>query len=141
MRPFEELGIEQRSSVTREMIERVEERLGCQFPDAYKKLVLYAQEPVPEVSVFTYEGGESCVSEFLQFTDDESETFGILNHKPTAMGLPGNTIPIARDAGDFLICLTLTGGRDSVVLFDPNEKVLVQIADSFEEFMDSLSEG
>ena len=133
-------GVEPKSQVTDKMIMDVEARLGASLPLAYLDLVKYNDEPVFEVGVFKYNGGRSCISEFFKFTDTDVQ-YSILWYKcPNRIELPSNLVAIARDAGGYLICLDLNSPVDSVKLYIPNKKNILDIADSFEEFISSLQE-
>lgn len=137
---WESYGVEPNSQVSDEMISNVEERLGVVFPPAYLDLVKYNDEAVFEVGVFEYDGGTTCISEFFKFTDDEEQYSILWYQQPDRIDLPANLVAIARDAGDYLICLDFNSPHAPVKLYIPNEKTLLAVADSFEEFISSLQE-
>lgn len=132
-------GIEPNSNVTKQMIEDIERKLNISFPKEYLDLVKYCDEAVFEVGEFEYEDGASCISEFFKFTNKE-ELYSLLWYQSNSIQLPKKLIPIGRDAGDYLICLDFNTQAPTVKLYIPNEKKLVDIADSFKEFIFSLEE-
>jgi hypothetical protein len=133
-------GVESKSQVTAQMIANVEAKLGVSLPSAYLDLVRYNDEAIFEIGTFEYDGGMTCISEFFKFTDDQ-EQYSILWYKqPDRFDLPAELVAIARDAGDYLICLDFGAPDVPVKLYVPDEKALLNIADNFEKFISSLQE-
>lgn len=133
-------GVESNSQVSDEIISNVDERLGVKFPPAYLDLVKYNDEAVFEVGVFEYDGGATCISEFFKFTDEEEQYSILWYQQPSRIDLPVNLIAIARDAGDYLICLDFNSPNIPVKLYIPNKKDLLSVADNFEKFISSLKD-
>jgi hypothetical protein len=141
MRNLSELGIEKESDVTQQMIAEVERLLGKSFPNSYKSFVLYCDEAMPSVNVFSYgDNEETCVSEFFKFTDDANYPYSILWYvKQQIPKLPKSAIAIARDPGDLLICIELDKNQQ-VFIFDPENEQTEVAAESFDSFLDLLRE-
>jgi len=136
---FAALGLERKSSVDDSVVHTVQRELGMVLPPAYVELVRFNEEPMPSAGVFEYTGGETCVSEFLKFTDDPDEEFGILAYAPSRRGGPQHLLPFARDAGDWLLCFD-RDASNAVVLLDPFRNEVFAVAPSFEEFIRQLRE-
>jgi hypothetical protein len=49
-------------------------------------------------------------------------------------------VAIARDAGDFLVCLDFGGPDVSVKLYDPNKRLAFSVAENFSKFISGLRE-
>ena len=129
---WEQLGIESSSTCTSETIKIVEKKLNIKLPDKYKELVLFCDEAVPEVGCFDYDNGAgSCISEFFKFSDDEEQYSILWYYKCNIPELPKNIIPIARDAGDYLICLDYRDTDVPVVFYDTNEHKVHKISENF----------
>ncbi|MGY2293748.1 SMI1/KNR4 family protein [Pseudomonas sp. SDO528_S397] len=129
-------GISQRRSLNSFEISNVEKSLGVNFPKLYLDLVAYADEASPEISSFTYGDNETCISDFFSFSAQQSP-YSIswylgLGGPP---GLPKGRVPIARDAGGYLICLNFNTVSVSVEIFVPDSERTYFVANSFDEFV------
>lgn len=137
---WDSYGVEADSEVTDEMVMKVEAMLGVSFPKAYIDLVKFNDEAIFEIGSFEYKNTTTCISEFFKFTDKE-EQYSILWYKnPNRIDIPNNFIPIARDAGDYLICLDFNLESVPVKLFVPGENLVFDVANSFELFISILEE-
>lgn len=63
-------GIDQDSSIDSEKIRQVQNALDITFSHLYLDLVTYADEAAPEISSFSYEDEETCISEFFPFSSE-----------------------------------------------------------------------
>lgn len=133
-------GVELKSQVTDQMIANVEARLGVSLPKVYIDLVKYNDEATFEIGAFEYDGGMTCISEFFKFTDVEEQYSVLWYQQPGRIDLPTNLVAVARDAGGYLVCLDFNSPDASIKLYIPNEKLLLNIADSFEGFVSILQE-
>lgn len=137
MRDLHELGIHRSSGVSSGMIENVERRLGVRLPTNYREFVSFNDEAQPTVGVFSFGDDETCVSEFLKFSDRQDELNGILRYA-SAANVPSGIVPIARDAGDYLICIDARSGGDEIILIDPNSHRTWRVAETFAAFLTDL---
>jgi len=135
-------GIEKRSPVATRTIFYVQEALGVEFPESYIDLLKYANEAVPEISSFPICAQEAtCVSEFFTFLPTPAPYSVLWYSRPNCIdGLPEKFLPIARDAGAYLICLNFEIEPASIEAFDTNSKAIFYISDSFEAFVNLWSE-
>ena len=141
MRNLNEIGLVNESPVSDATIRQVESILGLELPSAYREFVLFCDEASPEVGTFRFGDDETCISEFFRFSSDPKDPVGILSYYGSIdSGIPENVVPIARDAGDYLVCLDLREGQQAVVLFEPSRMELFPVARSFEDFIDGLYE-
>lgn len=130
-------GIEAGSSVDEAVIALVQQHLGVNLPPLYLDLVSYADEASPEWSTFDYGGQQTCISEFFKFTA-QAEPYSLLWYatgQRVARLAPG-LIPIARDAGDQLVCLNTTGAAITVALFAPDSGHTYPVAADFQQFVE-----
>lgn len=137
---WDEFGIDRNSDVDDQLISRLEKAFNISFPESYLDLVRFNSEASPEVCVFSYQDGETCISEFFKFSE-QVEPYTISWYlKKGIEGMPEGIVPIARDAGDYLICLDFSEPIVGVKLFNPNDSKIYHIANNFDEFLESLSE-
>ncbi|MES2673132.1 MAG: SMI1/KNR4 family protein [Pseudomonadota bacterium] len=133
---WEAFGIKEGSSVDIDMVNCVQRRLGVIFPESYVDLVRYSDSACPEISSFEYGGGGTCISEFFEFSDKEKLYTVSWYGKPSVVpNLPRGFIPIARDAGGYLICIDVNKSPASVEIFNPNSHQSTLVAKSFDEFV------
>lgn len=141
MRDLDELRLVGSQGVSAEALERVESVLGTVLPEAYKRLTRTVNEGVPEVAMFDVGEITTGISEFFAATADPDVPYGLAwywqNRPP---GLDSCYLPIARDGGDWLICLDLRNSRGAVVLFDSTAGRVLPVAEDFESFLDALYE-
>lgn len=134
-------GIEQGSSVDGDTIIQVQKLLGVAFPESYLDLVKYSDEASPEASSFPYGDEGTCISEFFSFSPDATPytiSWYLGAGKPP--GLPNGMVPIARDAGGYLICLNFKTSSTTVEIFDPNSGRTYFVASNFDDFVNLWSE-
>jgi len=86
---------------------------------------------------------EWAVDHFLHISFDKESTEDVIWHYEhlRRSGLAKGIVPIADDGFGNLICLDLTSqgnGRAIVLVHDDPDLPVVEAADSFEEFIDSL---
>ncbi|UUT19627.1 MULTISPECIES: SMI1/KNR4 family protein [Pseudomonas] len=129
-------GIEQSSSVTNDTISQTQKLLGVIFPSSYLDLFTYSDKSSPEISSFPYDENESCISEFFELSPDiRPYTIAWYARAGGTAGLPTGIVPIARDAGDYLVCFNFNKPSITVEVFDPNSSSLYFVTNSFEEFV------
>lgn len=130
MRDLQELEFGPGNAADPRVVEAAARELSVRFPESYLALLGVIDGGSPEVGTFRYgDAGESCISEFLRITDVPSY----------ARNVRAQLIPVARDAGDNLICLDLTGPEEPrVVYLDHETNEIFGIAGSFGSFLDGL---
>lgn len=134
-------GIEQGSSVDSNTISQVQKLLGVSFPKSYLDLVAYSDEASPEVSAFSYGDEGTCISEFFSFSPDVTPyTISWFSGAGKPTGLPKGMVPIARDAGGYLVCLNFKTPSITVEIFDPNSSSIYFAANNFDDFVNLWSE-
>lgn len=134
-------GIEQGSSVDANTISQVEKLLSVTFPKSYLDLVTYSDEASPEVSSFSYDDEGTCISEFFSFSPDATPyTISWYSGAGKPPGLPNGLVPIARDAGGYLVCLNFNTPSITVEIFDPNSSKIHLVANNFDDFIGLWSE-
>jgi cell wall assembly regulator SMI1 len=138
-------------------ITRLEAELGVKLPDDYRTFLLAHNGGWPEADSFHSYGGEKrdeesieSVDRFLAYYDGEYNN--LLKSVNTYKGrIPPHFLPVANDPGGNLILLGVSGpDRDKVFFWDheleadedetPDYSNLLFVADSFQEFLDSLRE-
>lgn len=134
-------GIEPNFIVDEDTIRQTQKLFGVLFPQSYLDLVTYADEASPEICSFSYGNEEACISEFFSFSSDKVPyTISWYSGPGAPPGLPKGMIPVARDAGGFLICLNFKTESTPVEIFDPNSNNIYFVANSFDEFVELWSE-
>ncbi|MFC4161923.1 SMI1/KNR4 family protein [Chitinimonas lacunae] len=133
---WEDYGIAEDRGVNNTTIKMVEEKLQIKFPPLYLDLVTFCKEPMPEFANFAYDNEETAISEFFEFSPDVRPYTVAWYARPNAIqGLPKNILPIARDAGDYLICFNYNTPNYEICIYDSTERVLKHVADNFDEFV------
>ncbi|MDD2893357.1 MAG: SMI1/KNR4 family protein [Halothiobacillaceae bacterium] len=133
---WEAFGIKRNSGVTLEMVSSVQKNLGIVLPETYVDLVMYSDGACPEISSFEYQDDGTCISEFFEFSDEVRPYTITWYTRPGGLtNLPDRFVPIARDAGDYLICLDFNKSPASIVVFDPISQQSFFVANSFGEFV------
>lgn len=127
-------AIEPGSTVTDPVIAQVQQQLGVLLPALYLDLVRYADAASPEVSCFSYDLGETCISEFFTFSA-QAQPYSLLWYAQRVPGLPAGYLPIARDAGGWLICLDFNSPSVAVALFDTDARRSHWVAAHFPGFV------
>jgi hypothetical protein len=134
-------GIKQGSSVDRNTISKVQKLLDVSFPKSYLDLVTYSDEASPEVSAFSYGDEGTYISEFFSFSPDVTPyTISWYSGAGKPPGLPKGMVPIARDAGGYLVCLNFKTPSITVELFDPSSSSTYFVASNFDDFVNLWSE-
>ncbi|NAT25708.1 SMI1/KNR4 family protein [Pseudomonas syringae] len=134
-------GIEKNSVMDSNSLSKVQKSLGVNFPSAYLDLVTYSDEASPEISSFPYGETGTCISEFFSLLPNESPyTVSWYSGLGKPPNLPEGFVPIARDAGGYLICLNFKNPSPTVEIFDPNSNETFFIANNFDEFVNMWSE-
>ncbi|PXX33722.1 SMI1/KNR4 family protein [Undibacterium pigrum] len=133
---WESFGIMKKSSVDSQMVALIQGKLKVIFPESYIDLMKYSDGSCPEISSFEYQDSGTCISEFFEFSD-ELRPFTVMWYtRPNGVpNLPERYIPIARDAGDYLICLNFNISPPAVEIFDPASHQFNFIAHSFSQFV------
>ncbi len=132
---------------TPEQIAFVENLVGAKLPSSYVALLMFSNGGCPEVCIFydRTEGShkEWSIDHFFHITSDLDSTGNVvLYYRHRWPGAPREILPIADNGFGDLICLDLTEpGRDRVIVWvhDDPDLPIVEVADSFEEFIDSLT--
>lgn len=133
---WEAFGIEKSSGVDADVVSSVQIKLGVVFPESYVDLVMYSDGASPEISSFEYQNGGTSISDFFEFSDEVTPYTTSWYARPGGVpNLPDGFIPIARDAGDWLICLDFNKSPASVVVFDPTSHKSFFVANSFDAFV------
>jgi hypothetical protein len=124
----------------------IEELLGAKLPSGYLKFIQGLSGPEQSGERFESEGfegsfefegeGETCIDSFFSLSDDSGDANSVLSYlKARIPGLPEKVIPIARDPGDWLICLDMRDHSGAVVIFDPDSGRVYSVTESFEKFL------
>jgi SMI1-KNR4 cell-wall len=133
---WEKFGIEAGSEVDDQIVSSIQKNLGVVFPDSYVDLVKFSNCASPEISTFKYQNDETCISDFFEFSEQIKPNTISWYVRPGGFPfLSSGYIPIARDAGDFLICLNFNKTPASVEIIDPTTHKSSLIADSFDQFV------
>jgi hypothetical protein len=132
---------------TLDQIAFVENLIGAKLPSSYIAFLMFSNGGYPELDTFydTTEGSgeEWAVDHFLHISSDLDSTNNVVwQYQHRWSGAPKEILPIADDGLGDLICLDLTElgkGRVIVWVHDDPDLPIVEVADSFEEFVDSLA--
>jgi cell wall assembly regulator SMI1 len=151
MRNLEELGIwhsrEPLPPPTSEQIEFVESLIGAKLPESYVAFLRFSNGGRPEARIF-YDRTEGSreeweVDRIFHLGSDTNSTENVIwNYQHRWAGAPREVLPIAEDGSGNLICLDLTdqgNGRVIVWVHDDPDLPIVEVSNSFEEFIDSLA--
>lgn len=122
---------------------------SAKLPPAYIDFLLFSNGGYPKLHTlpFTFEGEESSwrINEFLSISSSPESMVDVrLHYRYRWPLIPETMLPIAADAFGNLICLDLSPeGYGSVTLYvhDPPDPPVLRVADSFEQFIDSLEKG
>ncbi len=151
MRDLNELGIfhigEPIPPPTSEQIACVETLIGAKLPESYAAFLRFSNGGWPRVCAFQdrTEGSreEWEVDHFFHIASDINSTGNVVwNYRHRWPDASREILPIAEDAFGNFICLDLTAsgkGRVIVWVHDDPDLPIVEVADSFEEFIDSLT--
>lgn len=135
------MGIVENPGVSDEEVAKLETMLGAKFPSLYIDLIKFSKAPSPEAASFEYDDAGTAISEFFEFSSEiHPYTIAWYARANAIDGLPNKIIPIARDAGDYLVCFDFNEATPCVVIFDPNSKIISHVADDFESFVRSWHE-
>lgn len=138
---WENFGISAGSKVDHQIISTIQENLGFIFPESYIDLVKFSDCASPEIASFNYDDDETSISEFFEFSDEvRPYTISWYLRPDRYPFLTKGYVPIARDAGDFLICLNFNKVPASIEIIDPETNKLSPVADSFDQFVDMWHE-
>jgi hypothetical protein len=132
-------------------ISRLEDSLRITLPPSYRKFLMEHNGGRPVPADFKFKGRTqgSTVDRFLGVHDKPYNN--LLRYVETYRGrVPPNLLPIARDPGDNLVCISV-GGPDAggVYFWDhdwesdegtPDYSNVILITDSFDEFIEGLYE-
>jgi hypothetical protein len=140
-------GVPVRPPPTPGQIAFVEDLIGTKLPSSYVALLMFCNGGWPEINTFYDRTEGSCqewgVNRFFHICSDIESTASVVwNYRHRWPGAAREILPIAGDGMGNLICLDLTEpGRDRMIVsvHDDPDLPIVEIADSFEEFIDSLT--
>ena len=155
MRDLTELNINEggkpvtRPHPTPGQIAFIEQLIGRKLPQTYVDFLMSSNGGHPEVCDFSdrTEGSyeEWAVDHFFHISSELDSTESVVwNYRHRWPGAAREIFPIAADGGGNLVCLDLTEpGKDRVIVWvhDDPDLPIVEVADSFEEFIDSLTMG
>ncbi len=137
------------SAPTRDQVVAVEALMGARLPPACIDILMFSNGGYPGLDTFPFffEGEESFwrINEFLAISSDPESTVDVRwNYHHRWPLIPETMLPIAADALVNLVCLDLSqDGYGSVTLcvHDPPDPPVLLVAESFEQFVDSLEKG
>jgi hypothetical protein len=152
MRDLNELNINEggrpviRPQPTSQQLAFVENLVGAQLPPSYIAFLMFSNGGCPELDTFCFENEGSheewAVDRFFHIASDMDSTESVVwNYRHRWPGAPKEILPIGRDGGGNLVCLDLSNPvKEKVVLWihDTLHHSLLMVANSFEEFIDSL---
>lgn len=155
MRDLNELNINEggkpvtRPQPTSDQISFVESLIGVKLPASYTEFLTFSNGGHPELDTFYFEieglQDEWNVNYFFCISSNPNAYGDVVwNYKRYQTMIPEKVLPIADDGSGNLICLDLAKPKkESVVLWvhDAFEHQLRLVADSFEEFIDSLAKN
>ena len=153
MRNLGELNLQEngepvdRPEPTSPQVSFIEELVGRVLPQSYLQFLKYSNggQPEQDTFYFTYndEQQEWAVDTFFHISSDTGSFNNVVwEYRNRWNDAPRSFLPIAADGSGNLICLDLSEpGSSKVVLWvhDDPELPLLPVADSFEEFIDSLT--
>jgi cell wall assembly regulator SMI1 len=137
-------------------LDQLEQKLSIRLPKEFKDFILKHNGGKPKPSVFHFKHvagsySDSCVDWFLAIYDGEYDNFESYfeTYKIDQTRIPAELVPIAHDPGGNLVCIAVDGPQVGAVYFwdHENEEESASynnvhiIADSFVEFLNSLSES
>jgi hypothetical protein len=140
------------SPLEEEFLQALEQYWGFGLPKDYKNFLLKFNGGVPNKNYFYFKDSDfgSQVDYFFGVKKDENFNL-LMNIKMYEERIPQNFIPIADDPGGNLVLISVKGpDRGKVYFWDhemeadegekPDYSNLTLIADSFDEFINSLHE-
>ncbi len=138
-------------SLTETEVERVEQKWGFVFPVEYRRFLLMYNGGRPNLECFRFKGGsygDSMIDWFLAIYDGKYNNFERCYNvfKVKEKRLLDNLVPIARDPGGNLICISVSSEDRGAIYFWDHEKEQDEatsknvslIADNFDEFISKL---
>jgi hypothetical protein len=152
MRDLNELGIRHFGgppppSPMPECIAGLEEVIGAALPSSYVSFLMYSNGGWPTAASTFYDRTEGSkqewgVSHFFHLCSGPDSFESVLHqYRHRWEGAAREILPIADDGNGDLVCLELSesgSGRVIVWVHDDPDLPIVEVADSFEEFIDSL---
>jgi hypothetical protein len=124
----------------------LEDLLGTQLPAAYIDFLMFSNGGCTALDVFDGgdREGEIPLDHFFHISSDVDSIEGVLwQYRHRWPGAPREMLPVADDGFGDKICIDLTKsgkGRVVVWLHERPEDPILEVAESFEEFIDSLYE-
>lgn len=149
MRPLIELNINiggmqnKKPSPTLKDFNRLERLVGFPIPDSYKSLLECSNGGHPELDTVFIEG-EWSVDRFFHLGETGSHLESVeWNYRNKGDKTPKSFLPVGRDGGGNLFCLDLSDsdGPVFIVILDSLPSKHLKLRDSFESFIDSLSQN
>ena len=143
--------IEKNGNCSEDLIVEKEKSLGFSLPNDYRDFLKLYNGGIPEKLFFSFKGTKedsSLVDRLFGFIENEYRNI-IEYHRSYKKRIPSNALPIGIDPGGNLILLSVSGPDYGKVYFwdhdwevedgqIPDYSNLTLIADSFEEFLNSL---
>ncbi len=130
-------------SVSPHELERLESAWGIKLPDDYKRVVSMYQGMAPEPNGFRVGRGDNALGVLLTVSEHEGrESYSILNsYEVIRSHVPSGIFPFARTPGGEDLCFDYRGSPEQprIVLVSVEGSVHL-VANSFQEFMDGLSD-
>jgi hypothetical protein len=142
------------TTVTNRMIEEFEAPRNLKLPKLYCQFLKSTNGGIPDKDTYPIsgmpnnpEGGIQCFFGFLKELEVDTINW---NYDLYAGGFPHGIVPIAGNGGGDYVCLDLRNGGERVAFWNKRhfwgtgewrEKDLYPIADSFEQFLASLTKS
>lgn len=134
-------------SPTEDQIAFVEGLIGAKLPASYIDFLLFSNGGKPAVPHYFYDRTEGSrydwrVDLFFHISSDLDSLDNVVWNYQHWGAAPREVLPIAEDGLGNYVCLDLTEpGKDRVILWvhDDPDLPFLEVADSFEEFIDSLT--
>lgn len=130
---------------TSEEIDFVESLIGAKLPESYIAFLRFSNGGWPRICAFRDRTIQERweVNRFFHISADINSTGNVaLYYRHRWPDAPREILPIADDGSGNFVCLDLTEsgkGRVIVWVHDDPDLPIVEVADSFEEFIDSLT--
>lgn len=129
----------QKDKISIKDIERVEDKLGIEYPEDYKKTIVENNGAYPEPDTFSFGNHTDEVFEkLINFSLEEDgnilEVYSSLKDR-----LPNRVIPFGRDPFGNCICFKYSDGSLQVVFWDHEYPSKVEyICDTFSDLLNQL---
>ncbi|HEX9980460.1 MAG TPA: SMI1/KNR4 family protein [Flavobacterium sp.] len=129
-----------KQKLTREELRGFEQQLNMKLPDSYTKLIQEYNGGAPEKDYFK---GKWVIFNSIKYGKNPIEK----TIETMKRIIPNNFFPFAHDPGGWLFCIDLKQGEEYGKIYfyrldqETEEEAIELLAESFEEFMDGLSDN